>query len=213
MRSSRWARAPQVDKLRMFFNHPGFIQALGDRVQAALSQIPEERRAACPLVFTAHSIPVGMARNCRYVEQLTESCRLISEQVGRASWSLVYQSRSGPPSQPWLEPDICDHLTQLSQQPGVRDVVVVPVGFTSDHLEVKYDLDTEAYARCQQLGLNMVRAGTAGTHPQFVGMIRELILERLTEHPQRRALGALGPSHDVCPTDCCLWTPSAPRPG
>ena len=98
-----------------------------------------------------------MAANCRYVEQLRESCRLIGEQVGRTDWSLVYQSRSGPPSQPWLEPDICDHLVQLSRQPGVRDVVVVPVGFVSDHLEVKYDLDTEAAARCEQLGLNLVR--------------------------------------------------------
>ena len=196
----------------MFYNHPGFIQSLTDRVQAALAQVPPERRAACPLVFTAHSIPVGMAGNCRYVEQLQESCRLIGEQVGRTNWSLVYQSRSGPPSQPWLEPDICDHLVQLSRQPGVRDVVVVPVGFVSDHLEVKYDLDTEAAARCEQLGLNLVRAGTAGTHPLFVGMIRELILERMSDHPERRALGQLGPSHDVCPADCCLWTPSAPRP-
>ncbi len=204
-------QAPQIDKLRMFFNHPGFVRTMADRVRDAINQIAQERQSATQLIFTAHSIPLGMADNCRYVEQLQDSCQLVSDQVGHGAWTLVYQSRSGPPSQPWLEPDVCDYLSQLSQQ-GVQDVVIVPIGFISDHMEVKYDLDTEAHDLCQKLGLNMVRAGTAGVHPEFVAMIRELILERLDDAVERRALGKLGPSHDVCPVDCCLWEPPKRRP-
>ncbi len=203
-------QAPQIDKLRVSFNHPGFVEAVADRARVALNTIPPERQSATHLAFTAHSIPLGMANNCRYVEQLQESCRLVAEQLSHPSRALVYQSRSGPPSQPWLEPDIGDHLRQLAAD-GVRDVVIIPIGFISDHMEVKFDLDTEAAAISQELGLNLVRAGTVGTHPQFVSMIRELILERMTDDPVRRSLGPLGPSHDVCPEDCCLWVPTAPR--
>jgi ferrochelatase len=200
------AHTPQVDKLRVFFNHPGFIGPMVERTRAALEQVPMDRRNLTPLIFTAHSIPQTMADNCRYEAQLHESCRLVAEGVGRNPWSLVYQSRSGPPQQPWLEPDIGDFL-ERRQVSGVRcqDVVVVPIGFTSDHMEVVYDLDTELRQRCERLGINMVRAGTVGTHPQFVRMIRELVVERMTDAPQRLALGALGPSHDVCPQDCCLY--------
>ena len=211
--------APQVDKIRVFYNHPDYVGTMVERVTDALATIPAERRAATHLVFTAHSIPLAMSENCRYVLQLQESCRLVAEGVANASggrplaWKLVYQSRSGPPNQPWLEPDVVDYLEQLSTKESVQDAVVVPIGFISDHMEVLYDLDTEAADRCQELGMNMVRAATAGTHPRFVSMIVDLILERMNPGCERPALGSLGPSHDVCPVDCCLSGRPAGPPG
>lgn len=206
------AGAPQVDKLRVFFNHPGFIEPMIERTQEALEQIPAERRSAAGLCFTAHSIPLSMSDNCKYVAQLNEACRLVAEGVGQRDWRLIYQSRSGPPNQPWLEPDILDYLRELKSQTQAQDVVVVPIGFTSDHMEVLYDLDTEAQQVASEIGLNLVRAGTVGTHPRFITMIRELIVERMSDNPDRLALGTLGPSHDVCPVDCCLYTPRRPSP-
>lgn len=194
--------APHVEKLRAFFNHPGFIEPQVERTREALEAIPGERQSATRLVFTAHSIPVAMASGCEYANQLRESCRLVAEGLGHSAWELVYQSRSGPPSQPWLEPDVKDHLRAIAGQ-GMRDVVIVPIGFVSDHLEILFDLDVEARDVCQSLGMNMVRASTVGTHPRFVRMIRELIVER-TEDAPRLALGTLGASHDVCPVNCCL---------
>jgi len=184
----------QIDKLRVFYNHPGFIEAMVECCLAALAQLP-----SADLIFTAHSIPVAMAQTSRYLEQLNESCRLVAERLGRAGWRLVYQSRSGSPAQPWLEPDILDYLKTIG---AGREVVLAPIGFLSDHMEVIYDLDTEARALCDELGIRMVRAATVGVHPRFVSMIRELVLERTAEAP-RLALGELGPSHDVCPPDCC----------
>ena len=125
-------------------------------------------------------------------------------------WALAYQSRSGPPRQPWLEPDVGDYLAARHQQDAIRDVVIVPIGFISDHMEVVYDLDTELKQRCESLGINMVRAATVGTHPRFIRMIRELVEERMTGSPHRLALGTLGPSHDVCPDDCCTYVPGRP---
>lgn len=200
--------APHVDKLRAFFNHPGFIEPNVDNVQAALAQIPAERRANAHIAFTAHSIPVSMAQNSLYQAQLRETARLVAESVDSTNWQLVYQSRSGPPHQPWLEPDIGDHLQSLKAD-GVTDVVIAPIGFISDHLEVIFDLDTEAKEISEEIGLTMVRAATVGTHPKFVEMIRLLIEERLSDSPTRLALGKFGPSHDVCPKNCCLsgYTP------
>jgi ferrochelatase len=195
--------APRIDRLRMFFNHPLFLETMIQRVAQAFSQIPADRRSRAFLVFTAHSIPLGMAQNCQYEAQLREACRLVAESFAGHAWRLAYQSRSGPPSQPWLEPDIGDALRELSRQ-GTKDVVVVPIGFVSDHLEVLYDLDFEAKNLSDEIGLNMVRAATAGTDPKFIAMIRELVLERIEPgHPQRY-LGTFGPNHDVCPADCCL---------
>ena len=195
--------APHVDKLRVFFNHPGFIDPMQDRVQSALDQIPVERRVTTRLVFTAHSIPNAMASGCSYEAQLIESCRLVAEAFAEQTWQLVYQSRSGPPTQPWLEPDVCDYLREVHAQGDVTDVIVSPIGFISDHMEVMFDLDTEARELCEEVELNMIRAGTVGTHPRFIRMIRELILER--KHGENRlCLGQLGPNHDVCPIDCCL---------
>ena len=194
--------APRVEKLRAFYNHPGFIEANVANVRAALEQIPEERRAETRIVFTAHSIPETMAQNCDYEAQLAETARLVAEGVGSKNWRLVFQSRSGSPMQPWLGPDVCDHLREL-QAGGAKDVVVAPIGFVSDHMEIIYDLDTEAMALCRELGLNMIRAATAGTHPAFVKMIRELILERLEPGREKRFLGAIEPAKDACTPDCC----------
>lgn len=202
--------APQIDKLRVFFNHPGYIEPMVEQTAAALAQIPAERRSAAHILFSAHSIPLGMAQNCDYEQHFHEASRLVAETLGHTNWRLVYQSRSGPPSQPWLEPDVGDVLAEIAQT-GCQDVVVVPIGFISDHMEVLYDLDDEARHKAASLGLNFFRAGTVGVHPRFVRMIRELVEERLTDQPNRLALGPLGPSHDICPADCCAYVGRASR--
>ncbi|MBV8069077.1 MAG: ferrochelatase [Acidobacteriaceae bacterium] len=194
--------APQVDKIRVFYNHPGFIHACADRVREALALFEPEDREAVRVAVTAHSIPCFMAETSDYKKQLRETMRLVSEAVGLHDWSLVFQSRSGAPGQPWLEPDILDHLRELRRN-GVTNVLVAPLGFLSDHLEVLYDLDTEAQALARELGVKMVRAATVGTHPAFIQTIRQLILERIAPGEPRLAIGAYGPNHDVCPEDCC----------
>lgn len=202
--------APQVEKLRMFFNHPGFIEPMVQRTQEALAAIKSQGSRGTKILFTAHSIPHAMAENCRYETQLREACRLVAEGVSSDDWQLVYQSRSGPPAQPWLEPDICDVLRQGKESGDIESAVIVPIGFISDHMEVLFDLDTEARELCDELGIEMQRAPTVGTHPRFVTMIRELVLERMSESSDRPALGKLGASHDVCPIDCCTYTPRRP---
>jgi len=207
---------PQVDKLRAFFNHPGFIEPMLERTSDALNQIPGDRRSAAHLIFTAHSIPLSMADNCRYATQFRESARLVAEGLSHSHWQLAYQSRSGSPSQPWLEPDIGEVLTSIAtdKTSSSPDVVVVPIGFISDHMEVLYDLDEEAQQKASELGLNLVRARTVGTHPRFVRMIRELIEERINPENPRLALGAFGTSHDICPADCCpSGAATRPPPG
>ena len=297
--------APRIEKLRLFYNHPGFIESMADRVAAAFREIPEERRAAARLVFTAHSLPVSAAQASPYEHQLREACRLVagllvpacgmgegrdglpspacgggaggegglqhSSPITRAAdsepcpasaltltlsqrergqddlpspfgrgaggeggvqqsspairesdsasvpasaltlsqgergpnvWSLAFQSRSGPPSQPWLAPDIGDHLRQLHAD-GVRDVVVAPIGFLAENLEIIYDLDIEAHAVCDELGIQMVRAAVVGSHPRFVQMIGDLVRERFDPTASRLALGADGPWPDVCAAGCC----------
>lgn len=202
-------RAPKVDKLRVFFNHPGFVHPQIEKVRIALEAIPEKRRSNVHLAFTAHSIPVTMAENSSYVDQLRETCALVASSVGGLSWELVYQSRSGPAHIPWLEPDIGDHLEKLHAD-GVRDVVVVPVGFVSDHLEVRFDIDVEAAEKAASLGLNMVRAEAVGAHPAYIRMIRDLIAERSAPAPERVCVGSMPVSHDICGRDCC---PAPARPG
>jgi ferrochelatase len=193
------AGAPRIAKLRTFYNHPLFIEANVDRVRSAFAQLDG---AVEHVAFTAHSIPESMAANCEYVAQLAETARLIANELGIGNWKVVYQSRSGSPSQPWLGPDICDHLKQLNDA-RVKNVVLAPIGFVSDHMEVVYDLDVEAQQVARELGMNLVRAATAGTHPSFVKMIRELILERVDNAPAR-FLGERGAGHSICPADCCL---------
>ncbi len=197
-------RAPNVDKLRVFYNHPGFIEAMAQRLTGALKQIPTPRRPAARIVYTAHSLPLTMARNCGYQEQLREACRLVSQRVDRSDWQLVYQDRSGPPSQPWLEPDLPDYLRELGQRIPGGDLVIVPIGFVCEHMETVYSLDVAARAVCEELGLNMVRAAVVGCHRSFVAMVRQLIQERIDPASPRLALGAHGPFPDQCPSDCCL---------
>ncbi len=200
---------PQVDKLRVFYNHPGFIEASVARVKDAFAQWPESERGKVHFVATAHSIPSSAAETSDYEKQLRETTRLVAEKSGLGQWDLVYQSRSGPPTQPWLEPDILEHLRVLRER-GVRDVVVAPLGFISDHLEVLYDLDTEAQQLAGELGMKMARAATVGAHPVFVSMLRQLIQERISPNEPKLAIGLFGPNHDVCPEGCC---PAPQRPG
>ena len=203
--------APMVDKLRMAYNHPGFIEPQAELLKNTLDKIPADRRDQAPILFSAHSIPMSMAENSRYKEQLLEACRLVAEQAKHLRWELVFQSRSGPPQQPWLEPDICDRIERLHEQTTISDVVVQPIGFISDHMEVLYDLDDEAAKLCQEKQIAFYRVPTVGIHPRFVSMIRELIVERMTPGAQRPAVGRFGPNHDVCPENCCLY-PQPTRP-
>jgi protoporphyrin/coproporphyrin ferrochelatase len=194
--------SPAVSVLRKFYNHPGFILPGRDRLREALDQIPVDRRSSAHIAFTAHSIPVAMASASDYQLQLGETCRLVAEDTSNP-WQLVYQSRSGSPHQPWLGPDICEHLRNQAAE-GVTDVVISPVGFISDHMEVLYDLDTEAHRCAEELGITMFRAATVGTHPLFVSMIVELIAERVRPDTPKRWLGTMGPRHDTCLQGCCL---------
>jgi ferrochelatase len=206
--------APRVDKLRQYFNHPGFIEPFADAVRGAVESLPDSVQEEFDLVFTAHSIPETMAaasgpHGGAYSAQLAEASRLIAGRVGGGRpWRLAYQSRSGPPSVPWLGPDVVDCLTELARG-GSRAVVLVPVGFTSDHMEVAFDLDVEAAEAAEGLGLPLARAATPGTDPRFVAMITELVTERL-DGSAPRALGDLGPSLDMCGPGCCGGRPSRP---
>ncbi len=198
--------APELVKLRHFFDHPGFVAANADGVRAALAAVPDGAR----LVFTAHSVPVSMNASSGpnadglYAAQQRETARLVAEAVRGpgAEFDLVWQSRSGPPSVPWLEPDVNDHLRVLAAR-GVPGVVVAPTGFVSDHLEVRWDLDVEARDTAAELGLPFARAAAAGTHPAFVAAIRELVEEQLSGAPPR-ALGNLGLCGIDCPPGCCV---------
>ena len=214
--------APEVDKLRAFYNHPGFFEATVERVRDALQELAVTARnrsaawtwtgeAPVPtqvqVVYTAHSIPVSMAETSDYVQQLEEVRRLVSARLGVSNDVLVYQSRSGTPGQPWLEPDVLDYLREARASGRASAVVLAPISFVSDHMEVLYDLDVEARQVCDSLGLVMTRAKTVGVHPRFVAMIRELILERMNPVSERRASGSFGPRPDTCAEDCC------PAPG
>jgi ferrochelatase len=196
--------APQIDKLRPFYNHPLFLQANVENIARALKQVPDDRLESSEIIFTAHSIPDSMAVNCSYAKQLEEISELAAQALHHARFSLVYQSRSGSPAQPWLGPDVCDYLRTLPAK-NVTDVVVAPIGFVSDHMEIIYDLDRQAQQLCGELGLNMVRAATVGTHPLFVKMILQLIRERV-KHEQAEFVGQLGALPYPCPVDCCLST-------
>jgi len=200
-------RAPEIDKLRPFFDHPGFIEPMAANVTAALTELDPAFRGAAHMVFTAHSIPLAQAERCDYAVQLHEAARLVATRASpELPWSVAYQSRSGPPTQPWLGPDIGDHLETLAAD-GVRAVIVVPIGFVVDHVEVIYDLDIVARARAESLELTMIRAATVGTAPAFVTMIRHLIAER-TESAPRLGLGSLPPRPLDCAPGCC----PQPRP-
>jgi protoporphyrin/coproporphyrin ferrochelatase len=206
--------APQLLKLRHYFDHPGFIAANADGVRAALDSLPAAVRDGAVLVFTAHSIPERMnavagPSGGLYRAQQDETARLVAEAVRGpgATYELAWQSRSGPPTVPWLEPDISDRLRELAAA-GAPAVVVSPTGFVSDHLEVAWDLDVEAAATAAELGLPFARAATAGTHPAFVAMIADLVLEQ-TSGASSRALGRVGGCGFDAQSGCCI-SPAAP---
>ena len=201
--------APEIDKLRAFFNHPGFVDATEDRVREALAQVPAEARQNIQVVYIAHSIPVSMAHTSDYVRQLQEVRNLVSGRLDVTNDALVYQSRSGTPGQPWLEPDILDYLRDVKARNLASAVLLAPISFISDHMEVLYDLDIEAQQLGDSLSLPMVRAKTVGVHPKFIAMIRELILERTNPGSDRCAVGSLGPRPDFCEENCC---PAPQRP-
>jgi ferrochelatase len=203
--------APQVDKIRQYFNHPGFISSFAAAAAEAADSLPA---GDFDLIFTAHSIPVSMAETSgpaggAYQAQLAEAARLIAAEIGyQRPWHLAYSSRSGPPAQPWLEPDINDLLAERAAA-GSRAVVIVPVGFVSDHMEVKFDLDVEAAQTADRLGLKFARAATPGSDHRFVSMITDLVCERL-DGTAPLALGALGAGPDTCPAGCCGDGPVRP---
>jgi ferrochelatase len=174
--------APQIDKLPPFWNHPGFIETMVERVREALAGLP-----GADIVYTAHSIPVSMAQSSPYEQQLRDASRQVNRQLGLGEPALAFQSRSGPPSQPWLDPDIGDYIRRMES----KRLVVAPIGFLSDHMEVIYDLDLEAAHLAQERGIEFVRAGTAGTHPRFVAGLVELVRDAMRN----------GVIH--CPPDCC----------
>lgn len=211
--------ALQLDRLRHYFNTPGFVAASVRATLAAYDRLDPRVRDAARLVFVTHSIPAAMNDSSgpeggAYLAQHQDVARSVARAVAAArrregadvAYDLVYCSRSGSPDQAWLEPDVNDHLESLAEV-GVPAVVLVPIGFVSDHMEVRYDLDTEAAATATRLGLGFARASTAGTDPDFVAAIRRLVLERAAaargEGVTRAVVGDLGPSHDACPATCC----------
>jgi protoporphyrin/coproporphyrin ferrochelatase len=256
--------APRIDKIRPYFNHPGFIEPFAASVAEALAGLPAAVQGGARLVFTAHSVPVGMAAASgsrsagtavpggaggRYAAELREAARLIAERVrgsafnhgafnhgafnhgafnhgafNHGAFDLVFQSRSGPPSVPWLEPDVNDHLAALAKglfpdgtavPEGVPTaVVVVPVGFVSDHMEVVHDLDVEAARTAASLGLPFARAKAPGPTPRFAVMVRELVAERVSGAPALAlgefGLGAFAGGALACPADCCRYVPARP---
>jgi ferrochelatase len=233
---------PGIDKIRPYFNHPGFIEPYAASVEEALAGLTDSVQAGARLVFTAHSVPVGMAASSgspstftavpdviggRYAAELREAARLISERVrgGSLPFDLVFQSRSGPPSVPWLEPDVNDHLAALAKgtlangeplrEGPPSAVVVAPVGFVSDHMEVVHDLDVEAAQTAASLGLPFARAKAPGPTPRFAQMVRELVAERVSG-AEPLALGSFGPraypagGAGSCPPDCCRYNQKRP---
>lgn len=208
--------APRLDRLRYCFDHPGFIAANTDSVVGALGELPSGVANHARLVFVTHSIPVTMAdasgpSGGLYVAQHQAVAAAVVEQVAqrtgvRHDYDLVYCSRSGPPHVPWLEPDVNDHLEELAGR-GVSGVVLAPIGFLSDHMEVVYDLDTEALETADRLGIPAARAATAGTHPDFVDTVIDLFVERAAiergEQVSRTSIGPPGPDRDVCRPGCC----------
>lgn len=200
----------EIPKVRVFYNHPDFIAATSKCVSQALAKFPTSKRDSVRVAFTAHSVPLSMSESSNYVQQLRETGRLVADacHIDESRCDLVFQSRSGPPHMPWLEPDILDHLRTIRQN-GCQEVVIAPIGFLSDHMEVLFDLDEEARQVCDEIGLEMQRAATVGTHPKFVAMIRKMVQERIVGS-ERLSVGEFGPNHDTCPLDCC---PTPQRPG
>jgi ferrochelatase len=167
--------------------HPGFIEANADHIRRALERLPADRRARARLVFTAHSIPITMAERYPYEAHLRASAERIAKTAERSDWTLVYQSRSGRPGDPWLEPDVCDYL-RAEAASGLDTVVLCPVGFLCDHVEVLYDLDVEAADTCRELGVTMARAEAVNTHPRFIDALADAVRDVWSRHDGGRPL-------------------------
>lgn len=191
--------APEIDKIRPFYNHPGYVATCVTRLRETLEGLAEPIR----VMFSAHSIPTSMARACEYEAQLKELAGLIADEVGLEGWELVYQSRSGPPQVPWLEPDVLDAVRALAERAPGTTAVVHPIGFVADHMEVVWDLDEEARLLATERGLGFARVPAANAHPALVEMARDLILERVQARAERPALGQLGARPDRCAEGCC----------
>jgi protoporphyrin/coproporphyrin ferrochelatase len=214
--------APELVKLRQFFDHPLFVAAVADAVRTAIDGLPAEVRDSARLVFTAHSVPESADATAgppdegghRYSRQIAEAARLVTARLGIAEYDVVWQSRSGPPAIPWLAPDIVDHVDALHAA-GVPAVVVSPIGFVSDHLEVVWDLDNEARERAEELGMAFARAATAGTDPRFAELVVELIREHVADAPVRKLSDFPAAGCTVngapCAVGCCE-RPTRPRP-
>jgi ferrochelatase len=209
-RAAAGARAPVVEKLPPFYNHPGFVEAMAARTREVLQSVHGDL-SRLGLVFSAHSIPAAMAAACDYEAELREAAALVAERAAPAgvAWSLAFQSRSGPPAQPWLEPDVCDHLRAL-RKAGKETVVVAPLGFVADHMEVRYDLDVQARAVADEVGLVFRRVPTVGTDPLFVSGLCELFVDHIAGRPPR-ALGARGARPYPCAPGCCAPAPPGSR--
>jgi ferrochelatase len=177
----------EVTYVGSWFQHPGFVEANAAHVRDALVRLPEPLRASARLVFTAHSIPLSMAERSRYREQLGESAALVARAAGLTDWALVYQSRSGRPEDPWLEPDVCDYL-RGEQARRLAAVVLCPIGFVCDHIEVLYDLDHEAAAVCRELGIAYARAGAVNDDPRFLDMMADVVIRTIERYERGRAL-------------------------
>jgi ferrochelatase len=209
-RTAAGENAPAIEKLSPYWNHPGFIETMAENTRTAIERSKNSSGCSTPqLVFTAHSIPAAMADNCDYADELAEASALIAERAdGDLEFDLVYQSRSGPPTQPWLEPDVSDHLRELKAR-GHEAAVIVPVGFVSDHMEVIYDLDTEAKSVADEIGLDVQRAATVGAAPRFVAALRDLIVCHMDGRPHE-TVGTRGPRPWPCRPGCCAYTPGRP---
>jgi len=216
------SNAVAFDKVRPYFNHPGFVAGNVNAIREAFAELNAKSNPEVPthLAFVTHSIPLTMEQasgvhnpatysqqHLALAQEIVAQLRASGDVPADVNWTLSYCSRSGPPSQPWLEPDINDHLEELSGQ-GIKRVVISPIGFVSDHMEVAYDLDTEALATCADLGLDAVRAGTVGVRPEFVSGLVDLVLERAAlargENLEQAAETTLPAFHSVCPENCCL---------
>lgn len=199
--------APEIQKLRLYYNHPGFIEPSAQRISEALAQLPPQRRATARLIFTAHSLPIALAEQSPYCRQLQEACALAAQCAGLSQWDLAYQSRSPYSKARWLEPDVAQHVRRLAQEDKPEDIVVAPIGFLQENIEVLYELDVQLAELCGELGINLIRTAPIGAHPRLVQMIRELVMERIDPNAPRLALGQSGPWPDQCPADCCLPQP------
>ena len=195
--------APRIKKLRLFFNHPGFIQAQVSRLEEAVYDSGLSKKST-PLIFTAHSLPSEYASTALYEQQIREACSLIAGHSGFTAWTLAFQSRSGHPSQQWLGPPP-GAVIKRQFELGNRKILVMPAGFMYDNMEIIYDLDEEAAGLALSLGIQMVRVKTAGNHPEIIKMIQKLILEQ-TDGAEREFLGNMGASDDDCRNCLCLKT-------